>query len=44
MDFEMQVEIPIALYNLFSEQAEAHNCTVENIVIETVQKFLEKES
>ena len=44
MNLEMQVEIPMVLYNHFSEQAETRNCTVEDIVIETMQKFLEKES
>lgn len=44
MDLEMQVEIPIALYNHFAEQAETCRCTVEEIVRETMQKFLAKES
>lgn len=40
MDLEMQVEIPIALYNHFVELAEARHCTVEEIVRETIRKFL----
>lgn len=43
MDLEMQVEIPIALYNHFAEQAEIRHCTVEEIVRETIRKFLSKE-
>lgn len=43
MDLEMQVEIPLLLYNLFKEQAEARNCTVEEIVRETIRKFLARE-
>lgn len=43
MILEMQVEIPIALYNLFSEQAGVRRCTVEEIVLETIRKFLTKE-
>lgn len=43
MDLEMQVEIPIALYNCFAEQAEIRHCTVEEIVRETIRKFLTKE-
>lgn len=43
MDLEMQVEIPIALYNLFAEQAEARRCTVEEIIHVTIRKFLTKE-
>lgn len=35
----MQVEIPMPLYKIFSEQAEARNCTVEDIVLETIRKF-----
>lgn len=40
MDLEMQVEIPISLYNHFVEQAEVRHCTVEEIVRETIRKFL----
>lgn len=43
MNLEMQVEIPIALYHLFAEQAETHHCAVEEIVRETIRKFLTKE-
>lgn len=43
MDWEMQVEIPIALYSHFVEQAEIRHCTVEEIVRETIRKFLSKE-
>lgn len=44
MDLVMQVEIPIALYGYFAEQAELRDCTVEEIVRETMQKFLAKEN
>lgn len=40
MELEMQVEIPISLYNHFVEQAEVRHCTVEDIVRETISKFL----
>lgn len=43
MDLEMQVEIPISLYNHFVEQAEVRHGTVETIVRETIRKFLTKE-
>lgn len=43
MDLVMQVEIPIVLYNHFAEQAEIRHCTVEEIVCETIRKFLTKE-
>lgn len=43
MDLAMQVEIPVSLYNLFVEQAEIRHCTVEEIVRETIRKFLTKE-
>lgn len=43
MDLKMQVEIPISLYNHFVEQAEVRHCTVEEIVRETIRKFLTKE-
>lgn len=43
MDLKMQVEIPIVLYNHFAEQAEVRRCTVEEIVLETIQKFLTRE-
>lgn len=36
MNLEMQVEIPISLYDLFAEQAEIRHCTVEEIVRETI--------
>lgn len=43
MDLAMQVEIPVSLYNLFVEQAETRHCAVEEIVSETIRKFLTKE-
>lgn len=43
MGVEMQVEIPISLYNHFVEQAEIRHCTVEEIVRKTIRTFLAKE-
>ena len=42
MEFQMQVEIPIELYNFFAEQAESQNCSIDKIVRETIKKFLER--
>lgn len=43
MDLVMQVEIPAELYHHFVKQAEIRHCTVEEIVRETIRKFLSKE-
>ena len=42
MEIQMQVEIPMDFYNIFAEQAEFHNCTVDRIICEIIRKFLEK--
>ena len=42
LEFQMQVEIPIELYNFFAEQAESQNCRIDKIGRETIKKFLER--
>ena len=42
MEIQMQVEIPMELYNIFAEQAEFQNCTVDRIICEMIRKFLER--
>ena len=38
----LQVEIPVELYNFFAKKAEFQNCTVEEIVRQTIKTFLER--